>query len=130
MTSRKPRVVTIPARPKVRVISAFVATVVPWLNRATSRRLTSAFRRPSRTASIGLPVDGTFATLTAPVLSSNTHTSVNVPPISTATLSCGTGLVLPRSGGQGQDLPRFLGDRDLPAQVACERGCGGHQLRV
>ena len=87
ITSRKPLVVTIAARGKVRVISAFVATVEPCEKTLTSRRSTSAaVRTPSITASIGSAgVDGTFATDIAPVSSSSTQMSVNVPPTSTAT---------------------------------------------
>ena len=87
ITSRKPVVVTIAARGKLRVISAFVATVEPCEKTVTSRRSTlAAPRTPSITASIGSAgVDGTFATEMAPVSSSSTQMSVNVPPTSQAT---------------------------------------------
>src|SRR5581483_12217809 len=85
ITSRKPRVVTIAAAGRLRVISALVATVVPCENRTTSRRSTSAPTTPATTASIGSAVDGILPTRTSPAASSRTQTSVNVPPTSTAT---------------------------------------------
>ena len=70
-----------------RVISALVATVVPWEKRVTSLSETSASSRP-RIAPIkgSSGVDAVFATLRAPESSSRMQMSVNVPPISTATL--------------------------------------------
>ena len=64
ITSRKLRVVTIAAGGRLRVISAFVATVVPCEKTTTSRRSIPASTTPSTTASIGSAVDGTFATST------------------------------------------------------------------
>ena len=86
MTSRKCRVVTIAAGGKRRVISAFVATVVPCENRRTSARSMPASSTPASTPSSGSDVDGTLATRMSPLSSSSTQTSVNVPPTSTATL--------------------------------------------
>ena len=61
-TSRKPRVQTIAAFGSRRVISAFVATVVPWQNRAVSERSTPACSTPAITPSIGSAVEATLAT--------------------------------------------------------------------
>ena len=55
MTSRKPCVVTIAAGGRRRVISAFVATVVPWEKSATSpRSMPRLARRRAMTPSIGI----------------------------------------------------------------------------
>ena len=76
------------------MISALVATVVPCENSATSRRSTPAAAMPLMTPSIGSAgVDGTFATCTEAVDSSNTKMSVNVPPTSTATRNLGMPLL-------------------------------------
>ena len=92
MMSRKPLVATIAADGRLRVISAFVATVVPCENSTTSRRSTpAASRTPEMIASIGsLGVDGTLAISIAPVSSFITQMSVKVPPTSTATRSFAT----------------------------------------
>jgi len=76
-------VVTIAAGLKLRVISAFVAVVVPWVNSSTSRHSTLAAAAPFMIASIGLGVLGTLATVCLP-LESRTKMSVNVPPTSMA----------------------------------------------
>ena len=86
MTSRKCRVVTMAAGGKRRVISAFVATVVPCENSGTSDRSIPASSTPASTPSSGSEVDGTLATRISSLSSSSTQTSVNVPPTSTATL--------------------------------------------
>ena len=70
---------------KFRVISALVATVVPWLNRSVCPRSTPACSTPAMTPSMGSAVDGTLATSRLPLSGSSTHTSVKVPPTSTAT---------------------------------------------
>ena len=85
ITSRKFRVVTIAAAGRLRVISAFVATVVPCEKTTTSRRSTPASTTPVTTASMGSVVDGTFPTSIVPPSSSRMQMSVNVPPTSTAT---------------------------------------------
>ena len=66
ITSLKPFVVTIAARGKLRVIRAFVATVVPWENRLISPKARSISPMPSNTASMGSLVEETFATRVAP----------------------------------------------------------------
>src|SRR5581483_9566789 len=85
ITSRKCRGVTIAAGGRFRVISAFVATVVPWEKTTTSRRSIPASVTPSTTASIGSAVEGTLRTSMLPSPSSRMQMSVNVPPTSTAT---------------------------------------------
>ena len=85
-TSRNPRVVTSAAAGKLRVISAFVATVVPCEKSDTRPRSISPRSTPFMTAIIGsLGVDGTLVTRICFVSSSKMQTSVNVPPTSTAT---------------------------------------------
>jgi hypothetical protein len=109
MTSRKPRVVTIAAAGSRRVMSAFVATVVPWQNSATSSRRMPAAATPASTPSIGFGVEETFATSSAPSRWSRTQTSVNVPPTSTATtLDDPARMRCPSSNGVS---PLILSDR-------------------
>ena len=84
-TSRKPFVHTMAAFGSRRVISALVATVVPWQNRAVCARSIPASPTPVITPSIGSAVEATLATSSSPLAWSRTHTSVNVPPTSTAT---------------------------------------------
>ena len=79
MTSRKPRVVTIAARGRRRVISALVATVVPWRTERP-RQIHAGLLDPFSTPSIGSAVDGTLATSSSTGSGSSRHTSVNVPP--------------------------------------------------
>src|SRR5699024_4846625 len=86
MTSRNPLVVTSAALGNLRVMSAFVATVVPCEKSSTSERSMFARLTPLMTAVIGLSgVDGTFVTRMDWVDSSKMQMSVNVPPTSTAT---------------------------------------------
>jgi hypothetical protein len=87
MTSLKPSVVTIAARANRRVMSALVATVVPWEKSPTSAGETPTATIPSKTASMGSRVEETFPTRVPPPSSSKTQMSVNVPPISTARCS-------------------------------------------
>ena len=84
-TSRNPRVQTIAALGRLRVISALVATVVPWQNSAVCERSTPACSTPAMTPSMGSAVEATLATFSSPLAWSSTHTSVKVPPTSTAT---------------------------------------------
>ena len=88
MTSRYPSVQIMAAGGSRRVMSALVATVVPWEKSVTSLRSIFASSSP-RIAPIrgSSGVDAVLATLSAPVSSSRMQISVNVPPISTATLS-------------------------------------------
>ena len=86
ITSRKPRVVTIAAGGKRRVISALVATVVPCENNARRRgRRRPPTRPPSRPPSGRGARWAPWPRARPPLSSSSTHTSVNVPPTSTAT---------------------------------------------
>ncbi len=87
MTSRNPSVQIIAAGGSRRVISALVATVVPWEKSVTSLRSILASCSPRIAPMRGSSgVDAVLATLSAPESSSRTQMSVNVPPISTATL--------------------------------------------
>jgi hypothetical protein len=65
---------------------ALMTIVEPWIKVDTSSNRTAALVSPSRTpraSSAG--VDSVFANANELLASSNTTTSVNVPPISTAT---------------------------------------------
>ncbi len=86
-----PRVVRIPVRAPLRVMRAFVATVVPWPNRVV-RESSCSRLRPSTAAAFptlsmtpmekSFGVDAAFVAVTLPA-SSTTMQSVNVPPVST-----------------------------------------------
>ena len=87
--SPNPAVVTSPTTAPVRASSAFVATVVPCTNRLTSSGRASSWPRasssPVTTAWSGAAGDDdTFHTSMVPS-GLRTATSVNVPPVSTAT---------------------------------------------
>jgi len=70
----------------LRVITAFVVTVVPWNSVVTSDGSMPSARTPSTTPrSKRGGVDGTFATRDSPV-SLTAKTSVNVPPVSQPTI--------------------------------------------
>jgi hypothetical protein len=85
-TSRNPRVVTSAEWAPLRVITAFVVTVVPWNSVVTSDGSMPSARTPSTTPrSKRGGVDGTFATRDSPV-SLTAKTSVNVPPVSQPTI--------------------------------------------
>jgi len=78
-----------PALAHCPVMTAFVATVVPWsttsTSRGSSRALLSSASSPSPTAFDGfVGVDGTLASVSVPALSSARTQSVNVPPVSIA----------------------------------------------
>ena len=65
---------TIAAFGRRRVISAFVATVVPWQNSAVRERSMPACSTPAITPSIGSSVEATFATVElAAVLVEHAH---------------------------------------------------------
>ncbi len=82
--------VTKPLRATLPSMIAFVATVVAWTTKVTSRAVTPASRRARSTAAMN-PSEGfagvvsVFAIATCPVASSIRVASVNVPPMSTAT---------------------------------------------
>ena len=86
--SSKPAVVTNATRQPVRSISAFVPTVVPWVNASSSAAGTS----PSASAfTIAVPgelgSDDVLSDSILPVAVSSTTMSVNVPPVSIPTTS-------------------------------------------
>ncbi|MEZ5862122.1 MAG: hypothetical protein R3D28_24665 [Geminicoccaceae bacterium] len=69
--SRKPRVATMAALGSLRVISALVATVVPWVRSAISAGVIPAAAMLAMTAASGWSGrDGTLVTEIAPVASS------------------------------------------------------------
>src|SRR5262245_11520860 len=89
-TSRKPCVVIRPVFAPLRSSTALVATVVACRTTSTALPRTSisasSFSNPSITASPGLAgLVGTFRAWVAPVASSDSTKSVNVPPMSNAT---------------------------------------------
>src|SRR5262245_34611929 len=87
--SRIPSVVTNAVRAPLRSMSALVARVVPWTKTETSDggrpAVASTRRMPSSTPTSGAAVVSTF-TVSRPVGLSRT-TSVNVPPMSAASLA-------------------------------------------
>ncbi len=88
--SPNPAVVTTPARPILPSMSAFVMSVVACtigavMSAGRTPALASSWRTPVRTPSSGAAgVVSVLSTTTRPETASNSTTSVNVPPMSTA----------------------------------------------
>ena len=90
IVSPKPAVVTTPARPIFPSINALVMSVVAWtigavISAGCTPAFTRSWRTPARTPSSGAAgVVSVLSTITRPLAASISTTSVNVPPMSTA----------------------------------------------
>src|SRR3954447_3519213 len=95
MVSPKPAVVTIPARPILPSINELVISVVAWtigavISAGCTPALLSSCRTPERTPSSGAAgVVRVLSTITRPSAALISTTSVNVPPMSTASRQSG-----------------------------------------
>src|SRR4051794_6629309 len=95
MVSPKPAVVTIPALPILPSINELVISVVAWtigavISEGCTPALFSSWRTPERTPSSGAAgVVSVLSTITCPSAALISTTSVNVPPMSTASRQSG-----------------------------------------
>src|SRR5579864_3582351 len=128
--SPKPSLVTRAARATLPSISALVTSVVAW----TTGERTSAGAMPARARALVIPrltpssgrigVLSVLSTTTRPVSPSSSTTSVNVPPMSTATRQSAIAVLLPHRAEHVHDPDlAALGVADEPA-VAVGQAAG------
>src|SRR3954470_2702625 len=107
--SPKPSVVTSPARPvlpsiKALVISVVACTIGAVMSLGRTPALSSRAATPRRTASSGADgVVSVLSTTTVPLAASSSTRSVNVPPMSTASLQSAISSLLGEVGAGGRE---------------------------